>query len=329
MDGFLRTAAFLLAGLFLLLVAAGVTALVMLKGKGVVGPEQFRDLVLSKEERTWLAAMKDRPEEPAEKKAPAPTVIVERMPEGEILERIAQRVNADRATEVLEQMRRQKASLDERQAQLDRQVVELGIARADLQRLRRQIEERDQELRAQRKSFEDERMRWALAQADAVKRTEALAGIERERYREQVRIYEQMKDGAWQSLRRFEPREIARYLKLMDPKKAARMLTLAEQDREQPGLATAIQKAMLTIDLEAPSTDLVAHLATLYSFMKGDQVAGYLAGSTPQQVVQILRAMDGQAKKQAEIIEALRRADAERAAEIERQLSKTGAQSAS
>lgn len=327
MDGFLRTAAYLLAALFLLLVAAGITALFLLKGKGVVGPDQFRDLVLSKEERAWLATMNDRPQEPAEKKAPAPTVVVERMPESEILERIAQRVNADRATEVLEQMRRQKAALDERQAQIDRQAAEMAIARADLQRLRRQIEERDQELRAQRKSFEDERMRWALAQADAVKRTEALAGIERERYREQVRIYEQMKDGAWQSLRRFEPREVARYLKLMDPKKAARMLTLAEQDREQPGLAAAIQKAMLTIDLDEPSADLVAHLATLYSFMKGEQVAAYLSSSSPQQAVQILRAI-GQPKKQAETIEAMRRTDGERAAEIERLLSKTGASGA-
>lgn len=323
MDSFLRTAAFILAGLFLLTVAAGITVLVSLKGKGVIGPEQFRELVLSKEERAWLVKMGEQAEEPAEKKAPA-TVVIERVPEDEILERIAQRVNADRATEVLEQMRRQKAALDERQALIDRQSAELGLARADLQRLRRQLEEREQELRDQRRGIEEERTRWALAQADAVKRTEALAGIERARYQEQTRIYEQMKDGAWQSLRKFEAREIARYLKLMDAKKAARMLTLAEADKELPGLATAIQKSMLTIDLDQKSDDLVAHLATLYSFMKGEQVAAYLRESSDQQVLQILQAMSGQPKKQAEILEALRKADPDRAGGIERQMTKAG-----
>ncbi len=80
MDGFLRTAAFILAGLFLLTVAAGITVLVSLKGKGVIGPEQFRELVLTKEERAWLVKMGEQAEEPAEKKAPT-TVVIERVPE--------------------------------------------------------------------------------------------------------------------------------------------------------------------------------------------------------------------------------------------------------
>jgi hypothetical protein len=327
MESFVRTAAYLLAGLCLLLIAAGVTALVMLKGKGIVGPEQFRDLVLTKEERAWLAEMASRPDEPAERQrpeAPVPGIVSE----DEVVERIARRVNVDRANEILEEMRRDRAGLDERQAWIERQNAELALARADLQRLKRQVEERDEQLREQSRTLEAERTKWALSQADAVKRTEALSALERDRYREQARIYEQMKDAAWQSLRRFEPKEIARYLKLMDGKKAAKMLTLAEQDKELPGLATSIQKAMLTIDLDEKTDDLVAHLAGLYSYMKGEQVVAYLKDSSPAEIVRILGAMTGVQKKQAEILEALRKADPERSAEVERLMPKTPAPAA-
>lgn len=324
MESFVRTAAYLLAGLCLLLIAAGVTALVVLKGKGIIGPQQFRDLVLTKEERAWITEMANRPEEPAERKRPE-VALPGAATEQEVVERIARRVNADRANEVLEEMRRDRAGLEERQAWIDRQNAELALARTDLQRLKRQVEERDEELRRKSKSMEEERTKWALSQADSVKRTEALSALERERYREQARIYEQMKDAAWQSLRRFEPKEIARYLKLMDGKKAAKMLVLAEQDKELPGLATSIQKAMLNIDLDEKTDDLVAHLAGLYSYMKGEQVVAYLKDTSPAEIVRILAAMPGAQKKQAEILEALRKADPARSAEVERLMPKTPA----
>ena len=324
MPSFIRTAAYILAGLCILLVASGVTALVMLKGKGIVGPEQFRNLILSTEEKAWLTEMSHRADEPAAKIHAA-----EAEPgfatEEQVVERIARRVNADRANEVLEQMRRDRAAVGERQAWIDRQNAEMALARADLERLKNRLDEREDELKKRSKSMEDERLKWALAQADAVKRTEALSGIELDRYREQARIYEQMKDAAWQSLRRFEPREIARYLKLMDGKKAAKMLTLAGQDKELPDISIAIQKAMLTIDLEDKSADLIGHLATLYGFMKGDQVVVYLKDSSPAEIVRILSAMAGAQKKQAEILDALRKADPERALDVERLMPKNPA----
>jgi hypothetical protein len=324
MPSFIRTAAYLLAGLCILLLSSGVTALVLLKGKGIVGPDQFRNLILTREEKAWLAEMANRSDEPAAK-THAPATEPGFASEEQVVERIALRVNADRANEVLEQMRRDRAALSERQAWIDRQNAEMALARADLERLKTRLDEREMELKTRSKGMEDERLQWALAQADAVKRTEALSGIERDRYREQARIYEQMKDAAWQSLRRFEPREIARYLKLMDGKKAAKMLTLAGQDKELPDITIQIQKAMLTIDLEEKSADLVGHLATLYGFMKGDQVVGYLKDSSPAEIVRILTAMAGAQKKQAEILDALRKVDPERAVEVERLMPKNPA----
>ena len=322
MDGFLRTATNICALLFLLTLATGLSFLFLLKSKGVIGPQQFRDMVLTEEERAWLEGMRTRPPEPAHR----PVEVVPNVPGGaserEIVERIAERVNSDRATELIEDLRRRTASLDERDAHLERTRTEQDLARAELARLRRQLDEQDLALKEEAKRLAEERTRWAMAQADAVTRTEALRDAELERYRAQVRIYEQMKDAAWQSLRKFEVREIARYLKLMEPKKAARMLTLAEQDKDLNGIATQIQKAMLSIDLEAPSQDLVAHLATLYSFMKGDQVASYLSDSSPERIVSILTAMSQQPKKQAEIITSLRIADADRAAQVERLMTK-------
>ena len=81
---------------------------------------------LKDDERAWLVKMQERPEEPAEKKAPAATVIVERVAEDEILDRIAQRVNADRATEVLEQMRHIVPANAENEKYLATKRVRLG-----------------------------------------------------------------------------------------------------------------------------------------------------------------------------------------------------------
>lgn len=321
MDGFLKTLAFILAGLFLLCCTAGLTALFLLKRKGIVGPEQFRALVLDQEELHWLQAKDRRPEEPAERPREVPAADGQ-VDEREILERIAERVNADRANDLIEQLRRQKSALDDRQEWLDRQNTELSLARADLQRLHRSLEEKEQELKDRLRRLEEERTRWALSQADVVKRTEALSAIERERYAEQARVYEQMKDAAWQSLKHFEPKEIARYLKLMEPKKAAKLLVLAEQDKDLPGVATAIQHAMLNLDPGAKSDEVLRQLAALYAFMKGDQVVSYLKGSDTREVAAILGMLTEQPKKQAEILDALRRSDPDRATEVQRLLVK-------
>ena len=136
MDGFVKTAAFILAGLFILCMAIGLALVVKLKDAGAINPEKIRDYVLTEEERTWLAKMRSKPEEPAaetHKAAPAEGGATEE----ELLTRIAEKANASRATKVIEELRLQKLALDERQAWLDQQNAELALARNDLQRLRR------------------------------------------------------------------------------------------------------------------------------------------------------------------------------------------------
>jgi hypothetical protein len=323
MQGFLRTAAYILAGLCILLVAAGISTLVALRGRGDLSPENLRKLVLSPEEQGWLKKMNDRPAEPAEKPESAPPT-PGAVTEDELLTRIAERANADRATQVIEELRRRRLALDERQAWLDQQNAEMALAKGDLERLRRQLDTSRQELEDERRRLDEDRAQWAAAQVRNTAAIQSLGEAEQVRYQQQAKLYEQMKDAAWQSLKRFEPKEIAKYLALMEQKKAAKLLTLADQDKTLPdGFTTAIQRELLAIDLKQTSADQIQRLASLYSFMKGPDVAGYLKGSAPEECADILLAMgDTQVKKRAEILEAIRATDADKAIDIQRQLLK-------
>ncbi len=322
MDGFVKTAAFILAGLFILCMAIGLALVVKLKDAGAINPEKIRDYVLTEEERTWLAKMRSKPEEPAaetHKAAPAEGGATEE----ELLTRIAEKANASRATKVIEELRLQKLALDERQAWLDQQNAELALARNDLQRLRRQLDSKDQEIKDTVKKLDEERAVWAAAQAQNTKGIEAMGETEKARYAAQAKLYEQMKDAAWLSLKRFEPKEIARYLVLMETKRAAKMLSLAEADKTLPeDFVTNIHKALLNIDPNGKSADQTARLATLYAFMKGDEVVKYLRASSVDETVGILDAMKGNDKKRVEILEALRKADPDKALEVQKALTK-------
>jgi flagellar motility protein MotE (MotC chaperone) len=323
MNGFLRTAAYILAALCILLVAAGVSTLIGLRSRGDLSPENLRKLVLTKEEQSWLKQMSDKPPETPERHAETPPP-AGGMNEDELLTRIAERANADRATQVIEELRRRRLALDERQAWLDQQNAEMALAKGDLERLRRQLETSRQELEEERRRLEDDRAQWAAAQVQNTATVQSLGEAEQLRYQQQAKLYEQMKDAAWQSLKRFEPKEIAKYLALMDQKKAAKLLTIAEQDKSIPeGMTTSIHRELLRIDLQSKSTDQVQRLASLYSFMKGPEVAGYLKDSSPAETADILLAMgEANTKKRAEILEAIRAIDADKALDVQRQLLK-------
>lgn len=323
MTGFLRTASYLLAALCILLITAGITALVGLRTAGDLSPEKLRKFILTEEEQTWLKQMAERPPE-----APARHPEAEPPPGGvtedELLTRIAERANADRATQVIEELRRRRLALDERQAYIDQQHAELALAKGDLERLRRQLDASRQDLEEERRHLDDDRAQWAAAQVQNTAAVQHLGEAEQVRYQQQAKLYEQMKDAAWQSLKRFEPREIAKYLALMEQKKAAKLLTIAEQDKSLPdGFTTTIHRELLKLNLEKKSTDQIQRLATLYAFMKGPEVAGYLKDSTPEEVADILIAMgDGATKKRAEVLEAMRTLDADKAIDVQRQLLK-------
>jgi flagellar motility protein MotE (MotC chaperone) len=175
------------------------------------------------------------------------------------------------------------------------------------------------------KAQADEQARWAEAQASEAQRMQVMAEVEKARYRDQAKLFEQMKDNAWQSLRRFTPREIARYLALMDPKKASRLLVLAQQDQEYPTVAVAIHQEMLRIDLEAASGNQIQRLATLYSFMPADRILPYLDNASPQEVADLLVAMEATTppKKRAELMEALRKQDSRRELDVRTLIERT------
>ena len=314
MNGFFRTLVYGLAALGIVLLVGGLTALSSLRTNGKLSAKSLRPLVLSTEEQAWLETMHQRSPEPAEVPATAASN------EKELLVHIAEMAGAAHANQLMTSLRRQQDSLDERHVHLDQQWADVQLAKAGLERLQRQVQEQERTLTDKSKIQADERARWAVAQANEAQRMQVMAEVEKARYRDQAKLFEQMKDNAWQSLRRFTPREIARYLALMEPKKASRMLVLAQQDQEYPTVAVAIHQEMLRIDLDGASGVQVQRLATLYSFMPAEQIASYLDQASPQEVADILVAMEiaTPAKKRAELMEAMRKKDSRREQDIRR-----------
>jgi hypothetical protein len=317
MNAFVRYVAYGLAALFLLLVACILTVLTVLRANPAFSPQALRALVLSPEERAYLDRMRTRKDEPSEQVA-MPSAISGGATEEELLARIADMANAQHATQLVAKLRRQQDDLDERQAYLEQQWADLQLAKAGVERTKQEIADaarKDAELARQQ---EAERARWAAAQVAEAQQLQVMGEVEKARYRDQAKLFEQMKDAAWQSLRRMEPREIARYLSLMDVKKAARVMILAQQDTENPTLCQQIHQEMLHIDLDRASGDQVDRLAQLYSFMPADQVLAYCKDASVQEMADILQAMakTGQVKKRAEIMEALRMQDSQREMDV-------------
>jgi hypothetical protein len=312
MNGFLRTLVAGLAALCLILVAAGVTVVVRMKSGGAFDPKALRDLVLSDEEKEWLAKMRER--------APEPPPVQHQPPanEQEMLGHISEMANAAYANQLIAKLKRQQEALDERQAWIDQQYADLQLAKSGGERLQRQLQAQDQQLRERLRQEQEEHARWAAVQVAEKTRLDVLGAVEKARYKDQARLFEAMKDAAWQSLRRFDPREIARYLAFMDDKKAARILVLAQQDPDLPGIAPAIHKEMLHQDLERSTGDQLARLAQLYAFMPTEQILPFLKEAPDQEVADTLKAMavSGQVKKRAEILEGLRAADSKRELQI-------------
>ena len=315
MQAFIRTVAFGLAGLFLVLLSGGLTALVVAKGRGAFDPAALRGLLLSEEERAWLADYHQRGEEP-------PPARSRGEDEEQLLRRIAELGAADEAQRLVAALRRQKQGLDERQAWLDRQEVELQLARADLERLRGQLDERVERIRAETEIQRNEHAAWAQAAAAEARKLDVLRGIELERAKDLAKRFELQKDDAWPGLRQKPPKEIARYLALMDSKRAARLMTLAGQDREYPDLLQAIHRSWLDLDLDGLSGNQVARLATLYAFMTPEDVAKALRSERAEDAAAIITAIDD-LKKEAAILLAIRGDDPAREAEIQTYLEKS------
>jgi hypothetical protein len=315
MNGFIKTIAFGLAALCLVLLAGAGTALLVAKSRGAFDPAALRQVVLSEEERKYLAAMKERSHEPAEAPARA-----ER--EDEMLSRIAELANADHASRLVADLRRQKQTLDERQTWIDQQEADLRLAKADLERLKGQLDGRLRQVQDETTRQQTEHQRWAAAALEEAKQVDAIRQVELDRAKEQVKIFESMKEGAWQSLRRFAPRDIARYLYLMDPKRAAKVLATAEADKENPDITLAIHRAYLRLDVAGMTGDQIKHLARLYSFMTPEAIVSSLRQSTLAETAEVLSALENP-KKVADVLALVRAEDPGRETEIQKLLAQS------
>jgi len=315
MKAFIKTLMIGFAALGVLLLAGGITALAGLRGNGALDPDKLRQVLLTTEEQHWLAGMHKQPDEHAEAPARAET-------EAQMLEHLAELVSSDQAQRLVAALRHEKQALDERQIWLDQQEGDMRLARADLQRLRGQLDERStliaSEIDRQKRAHE----RWAEVAVTEAKQVDVLRQVELERAKEQVKIFEAMKEGAWQSMRRFPPREIARYLYLMDPKRAAKLLVVAEADQEYPDITMAIHRAYLSLDANGLSGDRIAHLAQLYTFLPALTVATSLRDAPVQEAADLIVAM-GDAKRQADVLAVIRGIDPLREAEIQHLISQT------
>jgi hypothetical protein len=316
MNGFVRTISYGLSALCLLMLACGITALVVLKRGGALSPQVLRNLVLSPEEKSYLDEARRRPPEPADN----PAAAKQGASEEQLLSELADMANASHVSQLVTKLRRQQQALDERQSYLDQQWADIQLARTGLERMQRQLQEQDQAAKELAHHQDEERARWAAAQSAEASRLQVIGDIEKARYKDQAKLFEAMKDAAWGSLRRFEARDIARYLALMEPKKAAHLLVLAQADGEYPNLAVAINKEMLRLDLDNASGDQSERLAQLYSFMPAEQVLPFIKDASAEDIAAIMRAMakGGQVKRRAELMEALRKQDGKREMEVRR-----------
>lgn len=284
MNPFVRVLVFGLAGLCVIFLAAGVVAVVQLRKAGVITPERIRDYLISPEERSYIAQMKARPPEPPAVQESAG------LDQEKLLADLAEIAGARHANALVEELRRRKDSLDERERWIEAREAEIRAARTDLARMARQLDARRDELSETERKAAAERSRFAQLQADEAVRARVAQEAERARYGELARLYELQKNDAWQTLRKLEPREVARILDRMDPKKAANLLRLAQQDAEYP-MAVALHRELMQLDPQATSAEQTRRLAQLYAFMKPDQILPYLKGVEPQQVADLLRAM--------------------------------------
>ncbi len=184
MNSFARTMIYGLAALCVVFIAGVVTSVAVLRSKGVLEPSVLRALVLSKQERDWLDALHTRgPEKPVARSTRGAS-------EEEVLERIAEMANADRATRLVSDIKLQKQGLDERQTELERQWSEYRLARTDLERLQSQLEARQARIVAEKNDQAGERARWAAAQLSESNWIAQLGEAEKARYADQAKLFE-------------------------------------------------------------------------------------------------------------------------------------------
>lgn len=312
MNGFVRTFLMMLGALALFLMVMIVTIVLLLRGQDTL-PDALREQVLSPEERSLLRRWRERPPEPP----PVPVRL--RSDYDEALSRIAQEMSVKEITELTERLRQREHALDERARELDRLESQLRLARADLATLENRLAERRREAEQILARQRDQHERWARAQLDEARRIQVIEEVERANFAELAATYQQRPETGWSMLRNLDdPREMAAIISFMEPKRAARILDLAVNDRTLPDVALRLHRAMASLDREGLTGSQAERLANLYQFLPAETVLDYLAGSRPDEFARILVAME--IRRRVPLMELLQQRDPARFSAVQREL---------
>jgi flagellar motility protein MotE (MotC chaperone) len=290
MNGIVKPLIYGLAAFCVVIVVAGVVVLAGLKSAGKITPEKIRDFLLSPEEKSYLVAMRERTPEAAPLIKPAATIETGGVDQERMLADLAEMANARHANALVEELRRRKDAIDERERWIEAREGELRSARTDLARLARQLENRRTEINEAERIAAEERARFAVVQAGEQSRVSAMKATERARYRELAKLYELQKADAWLTLRKLAPNEVARVINEMEPKKAAAVMRQAEADAEFP-MAVQLHRELMGLDPDGDSAAQLRRLAGLYQFMKPDQIIPLMRNSPAREVADLLRTM--------------------------------------
>ncbi|TVR44040.1 MAG: hypothetical protein EA402_08060 [Planctomycetota bacterium] len=312
MNGFVRTFIFAMALLGMLL-AGGLLALLLLLSANEDWRDGARNALLSPRERQLLQDAAARAAEPP-RLAPPSSIDMERL-----TSELADQLGRGQIRQLVEELRAKQAAVDDLRANMQREDAEIRLARADLMRVQRQIEEDKRRIEEERREIRADHERFARAQVENLQAIRALNEHEQRRYRELAQVYEAMRNDAWLQLRQMEADEIARILTFMQQRRAASVLALAARDLDHPGMSLAIHQALLRLDPEGETGSQIQRLATLYGFMSAEAVLNQLQQSTAAEVAAILIAMQGESPRLvADILTTLRRRDDPRELEVQR-----------
>jgi flagellar motility protein MotE (MotC chaperone) len=274
-----------------------------------------REKLLTKEEKSLLAADHSKPAEPPPIRVNRPVDVQEAM------ESIAEEVAKGQVQHLFQDLKRKSRLVDDQRARLEQEWSELRLAQSDLVRLQARLSEQERAIASARNAEDSERARFARVRAEESRHMQVIDEIEKANLRNLAATYEKMSaEESWAALRRLPVDEEARIIALMEPKKAARVLAQAVADQDLPTRSGELHRALLALDLEARSGSQIARLAGLYAFLRPDEILPLLDGVPATEVAAILQAMDGRQKLVGEILTQLRTRNDPREVDIQRLL---------
>ncbi len=267
MNGFLRS---FILGLALLFVVVGSAVVALgMSAQGDIR-RAIRAWVLSEDEQSILLE---------EGQKPAAPMYMRDLPEAtrdDIIEELAERVTNKQVQDLMVRLKAQSQQLEERRSFLDQRNAELQVAEADITRRLQELHDVRQQVQQEIDEADAARVRYMKDVSVLKNDIIVFDEVARKGYIRQAKLFEQLGKSAWESLRRFSPDEIAKYLVLMDTKKTAEVIKQAQKDVEYPDMAYEIHKAMLRVDMDGISGDRVQQLATVYSYLPQAEVASIL-----------------------------------------------------